>query len=464
MVQVAGLLATGWMVWCVSIVPGLARFPFRAVISMAVQQALFACTASVAITVGLYLLIARSTRREAFLAALRSSSTAVWFAPAALLLSTLSPLFLAAALVLIISATRLLYVEWRAIHPAPSFDGTADRELFEPPPKRRPQDLAPALVASLGLQASAVALLTSFLLLAAALFSLGLSMLTFSALASGAYVPQTQRTLPRSILGLGLTVILAAAMIVSGVAGRGSRGLEAWPAQPHRGVIRSARALLERLLNSNEQEQPRGSVTTVYARPSSMGNVEIDDKSFPGVVLWSQPKPQTKLVQPPPSRAFSSLPAVSIEPSVIPFSGEYWMFRPPDNQPPRKSYSRFGNPLSLSFLTTDHAVMSMEAHQRLEHSIDLSCCGEIQIAISNADRFPGTVELELILMDGEKSQSLGRARVPYRPDAVLHFSIPSNSTIQQFNELKIVFQRDHMRIDHSARISIERFVLTPRSF
>src|SRR5262249_13964286 len=163
--------------------------------------------------------------------------------------------------------------------------------------------------------------------------------------------------------------------IVSGVLGGGSRGLQAWPATPHRGIIKSARALLERLFNSKEQDKPRGTVTALYARPSGSGNVEINDKRFPRVVLWSQPKPAAKLVQRVPSRMFSSLPAVSIEPSVIPFSGEYWMFRPPDTQPPRKSYSRFGNPLSMSFLTTDHAVMTMEAHQKLAHSIDLSCCG-----------------------------------------------------------------------------------------
>jgi hypothetical protein len=41
----------------------------------------------------------------------------------------------------------------------------------------------------------------------------------------------------------------------------------------------------------------------------------------------------------------------------------------------------------------------MEAHQKLEKSIDASCCSHIQLAVSNADRFPHTVSLELILRE-----------------------------------------------------------------
>jgi hypothetical protein len=106
--------------------------------------------------------------------------------------------------------------------------------------------------------------------------------------------------------------------------------------------------------------------------------------------------------------------------------------------------------------------MAMQAHQKLEHPIDLSCCGEIQIAISNADRYPGTVALELILMDDGLSQSLGTVSVPTRPEAVLSFAIPAGSAVREFNQLEVVYHRDRVRIDRSARISIERFVLMPR--
>jgi hypothetical protein len=61
-------------------------------------------------------------------------------------------------------------------------------------------------------------------LLAAVLFSLTTAMLTFASLSSGAYEPQTNRSLPRSILGLVLTVILAAGLTVGGLAGHIQRG------------------------------------------------------------------------------------------------------------------------------------------------------------------------------------------------------------------------------------------------
>ena len=379
------------------------------------------------------------------------------------MLSALSPVFLAAALVLVISTTRLLYIEWRAIHPDQPASPAPEREVFEPPPAPlRLREFAPSLVASLGLETGAVALLMGDPLLAAVLVNLATAMLTLAALTAGAYQPQTTRSLPRSILGLALTVILAIGITIGGVANPVSHGSRLPWASGHRpGPVQSVRALLEHVLHGDEPAKPSGTVTRVYAPPRG-GNVEIDDKSFPGVVLFSDAKPATRLEEPRPGWQRKILARDPPEPSVIPFSGEYWMFRPPDTQPPRKSYTRWGTPLTLSFLTTDHADMAMEAHQRLAHAIDLSCCAEIQIAISNADRYPGTVAMELILSDAGTPQSLGTVAVPARPEAVLRFPIPANPSIRQFSEITVVFHRDRVRVDRSARISIERFVLSPR--
>jgi hypothetical protein len=463
LVQVAGLAASGWVVWTVAVLPRLGRQPLAWVIGEALQHALVACLASAAITLGLYLLIARSGRTDALLGALRTSTVAVWFAPATLLLAELSPLALGAALVLVITTTRLLYLEWRSFHSDPSDQFAPPRELFDPPPSPlRWKDLAPALIASLALQAGIASVLMNSPFQAAVLFSLATAMLTLTSLKSGAYEARTERSLPRSILGLALTVILAAGLTVGGLAGRiqhGGPGLR-WPFYRGAGPVETARALLEKLLHGNQATQPKGRVTRVYMPPGN--NVEIDDKSFPGIVLFSEPKPRAKLTEPLPGWSRTSLSDVPPEPSVIPFSGEYWMFRPPETQPPKKSYTRWGSPTTLSFLTTDHATMAMEAHQKLEHPIDLSCCSEIQIAISNADRYPSTITLELILMDNGSPQSLGTSPVPARPDALLRFPIPAGSAIRQFNELEVVFHRDRVRIDRSARIAIERFVLSPR--
>lgn len=111
--QVAGLCATGWIVWSVAVLPRLTRQPLADIVRSALLQTLFACGSGAAITLVLYLAIARSIRRDAALLALRTSATAVWFAPAAILLTALSPAAIGAALVLVVSATRLLYDQWR---------------------------------------------------------------------------------------------------------------------------------------------------------------------------------------------------------------------------------------------------------------------------------------------------------------------------------------------------------------
>jgi hypothetical protein len=104
-------------------------------------------------------------------------------------------------------------------------------------------------------------------------------------------------------------------------------------------------------------------------------------------------------------------------------------------------------------------------------------CSRIQIAIRNADRYPETVSLELILINtslpGKPSQSLGRSMVqstrPWslrgeRPVAAetLNFDIPSNASLRRFDEVMIIFRLDAGRGEAGAKIGVDRFVLVPR--
>ena len=130
----------------------------------------------------------------------------------------------------------------------------------------------------------------------------------------------------------------------------------------------------------------------------------------------------------------------------------------------------------LSFKSTDHRPLQMEARHKLEQAIALSCCRMINLAIQNADRFPNTITLELVLINnelaGEPSVSLGREMVASLPDLrkdpvppaaeTLGFIVPAVSPIASFNEFKIVFYRDLRRMDQSAKVAIERFILVPR--
>jgi hypothetical protein len=134
--------------------------------------------------------------------------------------------------------------------------------------------------------------------------------------------------------------------------------------------------------------------------------------------------------------------------------------------------------VALSFTSIDHVPLRMEAHQLLDHAVDLSCCGAIQVAISNADRYPGSITLELVLTDltggSNRSLTLGIAEVdswPHRgslaevqpASEVLNFPVPSHNPLMQFDEITIIFHFDGIRKDTSARIALEKFLLIPRS-
>jgi hypothetical protein len=112
----------------------------------------------------------------------------------------------------------------------------------------------------------------------------------------------------------------------------------------------------------------------------------------------------------------------------------------------------------------------MEAHHRLDQLVDLRCCRMIQVIIWNADLYPGTVALELILVDTARrrqpSQSLGVVPVRSSPSGlpvreILEYSVPAESEFQSFDEFSILFHLTPNRNDRSAHIEIERFVLIP---
>ena len=118
---------------------------------------------------------------------------------------------------------------------------------------------------------------------------------------------------------------------------------------------------------------------------------------FPGVIIWPEIKPVTTLVAPLPAMSPSLFQGKAAQPLSIPFDGEYWMFRWPFAKPPASLLLRAGRAprAELSFSSTDHTPLQMEAHQKLETPIDVSCCRAIQLEVVNADHYPGTLSLEL---------------------------------------------------------------------
>jgi hypothetical protein len=215
-------------------------------------------------------------------------------------------------------------------------------------------------------------------------------------------------------------------------------------------------------------------------RPPSAGSVNdggttTADNSgdHTGVILLPEKQEHTTLIPPLPSMTANLFDSKHPNPISIPFYGAYWFFKLPDTKPPPDSYRTHGTPTEMTFYAPDSRPLIMEAHQDLGKLINLACCREIRIEIENADRYPGTVSMELVLVNSREGQkgeiSLGSAPVTSAPGdpgtaskETLTFPIPSHTPIHQFDELTIRFPRQRQRINRSAKIAIKRFVLVPR--
>ncbi len=448
-VQIASLCITGVVLWLGSSGFRTSHAPLSLVAAQAFLFAFGAWLASAGIALLLYLTIPRRAGEYELLQSLRTSAVAVWFAPATILLTRVSAATLLAALALVVTATRLLYAEWRRIHPLPeaAFEtgsGLLFGAYFVPPPLVRREFLA-AMTVSLALQFAVTARLFRHPMAAGTLFVMTVASLTLFAMTSGAMAAERPRNLPQTVFGIVLTIFLAAGITVGGLRPRGFfQGDEdaggPTAATPAQGTASRAAALK----------------AAPVAGPGS----------FPGVILRPEIKPYVRLVEPPPVRGGMgfSLPRTY----AIPFDGEYWVYRFLYNRPPARSIEEQGTPSELSYRTVDRWPLVMEAHQKLDPAIDLACRA-VRVEIWNADRYPNTVSLELDALAGKGWTSIGTQpvrSVPQRDGARViaaaeSLEFPIRTPVQDCMELKVLFLRDRSRSDRSAMIAVDRFVLLP---
>lgn len=193
---------------------------------------------------------------------------------------------------------------------------------------------------------------------------------------------------------------------------------------------------------------------------------------FPGVELYPEAQPRTRLVAPPALNK-SGLGISHTDPLSIPFDGVYRFWRGPSDGPPSNSVVMHGSPSAQFFRSTDGDGMSMEAKQNLGFAVDPRSYGAIEVDIQNADPFPNSVSILLKVRNTaiptKPLQSLGMENIttPASSEAnaitqTLRFRLPSNLAMRSFDELTVSYYLRGARSNRSARIAIERFRLVPR--
>src|SRR5580658_4430871 len=225
--QLASLLATAWVIWKIAIIPfvpvGLGAAGFLPqTIFLALWYSLAALLLSATITFLLLLAVRRIERTETIGVTLRTCAAGVWFAPAAILLGSSSPLATTAALVLVVSVTRVLYSQWRIapkLDPAEPAPAPHEGLLFgsgELPTGFLPRDFWPAMAVALALQMGWASSSIGRKSAAAVFYALAAAILTAYGISAGVWARDRQPVLPRAIMGVAVTLLLTVFITILG--------------------------------------------------------------------------------------------------------------------------------------------------------------------------------------------------------------------------------------------------------
>ena len=169
---------------------------------------------------------------------------------------------------------------------------------------------------------------------------------------------------------------------------------------------------------------------------------------------------------------------VKAKPLIIPFDGPYWYFKAPMTGPGPKAHVTFGEPTKANVRSTNWMPLRMEAHQNLGLPIDLDCCREIDMKVTNADNRAGRIDIALVLTDaaspGRKQMMLGdepvvssigvrtttQDRAPVTE--TLRFAIPKAAGLRRFDEIDVIVQPSVERAKLGSRVAVEEFELVPK--
>lgn len=200
---------------------------------------------------------------------------------------------------------------------------------------------------------------------------------------------------------------------------------------------------------------------------SGSGGGAYDPSLLSGAILLADPARASKLFVPTARRNAVRSARRALPETVIEFSGVYWILISPHTRPPKSAAVMRATPVSYNFTAADRTPLVMQAHQQLPTPIDPRCCSALEVVVRNADRAPGTVALKVELATADlkraNRESLGSRQVPAAEKAVLRFPMPATPAIRRFDRIVVEFELAGRRYHRSANVSIERFVLIPRT-
>jgi hypothetical protein len=194
--------------------------------------------------------------------------------------------------------------------------------------------------------------------------------------------------------------------------------------------------------------------------------------SYHSVILWPV-KREKQLIVPPDLLNAAPL----TQPQTIRFSGEYWYFESPAEEPGPNAYNDHGNPMDVSIRTVNTRPLMMQAHQKLAKPIQLSTVRAMDVTMLNRDNAPGVLSIAVTLTDSASADKTGvnlglQPLVSTQPDHFtvktvpvsekLHFVIPPQSRQRRFDEITVTILPSTSRMHSGARVAIDHFDLVPR--
>jgi hypothetical protein len=234
----------------------------------------------------------------------------------------------------------------------------------------------------------------------------------------------------------------------------------AWALAP--GALRGGGFALEALAAKSANAGKKSDII----EPGGLGN-------YQSVILWPL-KPKKQLIVPPDLLNASPL----TQPQTIRFSGEYWYFEAPADEPGPNAHKAHGNPMDVSIRTLNARPLMMQAHQKLAKPIRLSTVRAIDVTMLNRDNDAGILSIGVVLTDSSANDNKDGLNLALQPlpstepahfavktvpvSEKLHFAIPAQSRQRRFDGITVLILPDASRMHSGARVAIDHFDLVPR--